>query len=173
MLNGFVYRIYYIKSNKMTILKKSFFAVLLFSVLFNFGCKSKKLVEGSGNEAKYAIDFVDSETLMPVLEQAAAEDKMVFLDFYTTWCTPCKLMEEDVFTDSGIGRYFNDNFLSMKIDAESQSGANIAGIFGVGVYPTLIFLDKKGVQVIRHEGVAYHTKLKNLADEALQNVNPN
>ncbi len=157
----------------MTILKKSFLAVLLLSVLFNFGCKSKKLVESSGNTTKYAIDFVNSETLMPVLEQAEKENKMVFLDFYTTWCTPCKLMEEDVFTDPAIGEYFNDKFLSMKIDAESQSGANIAGIFGVGVYPTLIFLDKKGVQVIRHEGVAYHTKLKSLAKDALQNADPN
>ena len=161
------------KNKKMTILKKSFIGVMLLSVLFNFGCKSKKLVEGPGNTAKYAIDFVDSETLMPVIEQAAAEDKMVFLDFYTTWCTPCKLMEEDVFTDPAIGEYFNENFLNMKIDAESQSGANIAGIFGVGVYPTLIFLDKKGVQVVRHEGVAYHTKLKKLAKEALQNSDPN
>ena len=157
----------------MTIVNKSLFAILLVSVFVNFGCKSKKLVTGGDKEEKFAIDFVDSETLMPVIERAAAEDKMVFLDFYTDWCTPCKLMEEDVFTDPAIGEYFNRNFLSMKIDAESQSGANIAGIFAVRAYPTLIFLDKNGVQKIKHEGVAYHTKLRNLAEEALRTSNPN
>ena len=154
---------------------KSFLVILLSALLLGIGCKSKKLVSGAETEvpSKYAIDFVDSERLMPVMEQAMAENKMVFLDFYTDWCTPCKLMEEDVFTDASIGKYFNENFLSMKVDAESEAGANIAGIFSVRAYPTLVFLDKNGVQVVRHEGVAYHTKLKELAANALKTSNPN
>lgn len=159
----------------MTIQNKTYIAFLLSILLFGIGCKSKKLVSGTSTEptSKYTIDFVDSERLMPVMEQAMAQNKMVFLDFYTDWCTPCKLMEEDVFTDPSIGKYFNENFLSMKVNAESQAGANIAGIFSVRAYPTLVFLDKNGVQVLRHEGVAYHTKLRELAADALKSSNPN
>jgi len=157
----------------MTIPKFLVFSFLTASFVFATGCKSKQLVTGTTQEDNYSINFVESELLMPVLEQAENEDKMVFLDFYTTWCTPCKLMDEDVFTDREIGKYFNENFLSMKIDAESESGSNLAGIFEVKAYPTLIFLNKKGVSVVRQEGVAYHSALKSLAQEALRTRDPN
>lgn len=149
------------------------FSFLVAGFLFSTGCKTKQLVGGKSKANKYEIDFVDSDLLMPVLERAESENKMVFLDFYTDWCMPCKLMDEDVFTDKEIGRYFNENFLSMKIDAESEAGRNLAGIFEVRAYPTLIFLNKKGVSVVRKEGVAYHSALKSLAQEALRTRDPN
>ena len=31
------------------------------------------------------------------LAQAKAEDKLVFMDCYTSWCGPCKVMTEEVF----------------------------------------------------------------------------
>lgn len=157
----------------MTIPKFLVFSFLVAGFLLSSGCKSKQLITNSKSGNKYAIDFVDSDLLMPVLERAENEDKMVFLDFYTTWCMPCKLMDEDVFTDKELGKYFNDNFLSMKIDAESETGGNLAGIFEVRAYPTLIFLDKKGVAVVRKEGVAYHSELKSMAQQALRTGNPN
>jgi len=157
----------------MTISKFLVFSFLVASFVCSTGCKSKQLVTGTQKEDNYSINFIKSDLLMPVLEQAENEDKMVFLDFYTTWCTPCKLMDEDVFTDREIGKYFNENFLSMKIDAESEAGSNLAGIFEVKAYPTLIFLDKKGVSVVRQEGVAYHSALKNLAQKALRTREPN
>ncbi len=157
----------------MTIPKFLTFCFLVAGFVFSTGCKSKQLVSGNAKANKYEINFVESDMLMPVLERAENEDKMVFLDFYTTWCMPCKLMDEDVFTDKEIGRYFNDNFLSMKIDAESEAGANLAGIFEVKAYPTLIFLNKKGVSVARREGVAYHSELKSMAQEALRTRNHN
>jgi len=157
----------------MTISKFLVFSFLVASFVCSTGCKSKQLVTGTQKEDNYSINFIKSDLLMPVLEQAENEDKMVFLDFYTTWCTPCKLMDEDVFTDREIGKYFNENFLSMKIDAESEAGSNLAGIFEVKAYPTLIFLNKKGVSVVRKEGVAFHSALKNMAQEALKTKNPN
>lgn len=157
----------------MTIPKFLVFSFLVAGFIFSTGCKSKQLISNNKKANKYEINFVDSELLMPVLERAENEDKMVFLDFYTDWCMPCKLMDEDVFTDKEIGRYFNENFLSMKVDAESDAGRNLAGIFEVRAYPTLIFLDKKGVSVVRKEGVAYHSELKSMAQQALRTGNPN
>ncbi len=52
-----------------------------------------------GNSKKGGVQFVNSKTLTAVLEEAEKENKLVFLDFYTSWCTPCKMMDEDVFPD--------------------------------------------------------------------------
>jgi thiol:disulfide interchange protein len=33
---------------------------------------------------------------------AAKENKLIFIDLYTTWCGPCKLMAKNTFTDARI-----------------------------------------------------------------------
>jgi thiol:disulfide interchange protein len=119
-----------------------------------------------------AINFVESERLMPVLELAEAEQKMVFLDFYTDWCLPCKLMEDEVFTDKEIGDLMNQHFLSMKVNAEGENGRNLAAIFEIKAYPTLLFLDKKGNVLVKKVGAAFHSELKELVQQAIVQ-NPN
>ena len=37
------------------------------------------------------------------IELAAKENKMVFIDFYTTWCGPCKRMSKEVFPQQEVG----------------------------------------------------------------------
>ena len=51
-----------------------------------------------------------------VMEKAVNEDKMVFVDAYTTWCGPCKKMSKQVFPDGKVGTYFNDNFINVKMN---------------------------------------------------------
>ena len=131
--------------------------------LFVFGCGSTKKVTNNVE----GVQFVQSESLTSVLEMATEKDKLVFVDFYTTWCLPCKMMDEDVFPDKGISELFNDNFVSYKVDAEKANGPNLALLYQVNVYPTLLFLDKDGNVLVRKEGSAYHTELRNLAEEAM------
>ena len=137
------------------------------------GCKSSK--DGkSGNsntqqpsKPKTLFKFDKSPTLSQLLDKAAKENKPVFVDFYTTWCTPCKMMDEDVFTDSGLAAYYNENFLNYKVDCEKDNGVNLASIFGINTYPTLIFLDEKGSVLVKHESAAYHSKMQQLGEDAL------
>ena len=112
------------------------------------------------------VQFMKSDKLMPVLEVAKAENKLVFVDFYTTWCLPCKLMDEDVFTDEEFGDYMNDNFINYKIDAEKGGGPDLALLYQVMVFPTLLFLDADGNILVRKDGAAYQTELRNLASKA-------
>ena len=37
------------------------------------------------------------------IELAAKENKMVFIDFYTTWFGPCKRMSKEVFPQQEVG----------------------------------------------------------------------
>ncbi|MEZ4948285.1 MAG: thioredoxin family protein [Saprospiraceae bacterium] len=138
--------------------------------------KPEVMVEEEIDPAKpekyLAINFVESERLMPVLDLAEAEQKMVFLDFYTDWCLPCKLMEDEVFTDKEIGDLMNQHFLSMKVNAEGENGRNLAAIFEIKAYPTLLFLDKKGNVLVKKVGAAFHTELKELVQQAIVQ-NPN
>ncbi|MEO1436811.1 MAG: thioredoxin family protein, partial [Bacteroidota bacterium] len=78
------------------------------------------------------------------LNQAATENKPIFIDFYTTWCAPCKWMDQDVFQEQSVGEFFNDSFISLKIDAEKGEGPSLAQEFNVYGYPTGVFLNSEG-----------------------------
>lgn len=74
-----------------------------------------------------------------VLQLAQKEKKMLFLDFYTDWCGPCKKLSATTFLNEEVGKYFNKNFISLKLDAEKE-GREVALQFKVSRYPTLLFL---------------------------------
>ena len=116
------------------------------------------------------VQFTKSDKLMPILADAKEQNKLVFVDFYTTWCLPCKLMDEDVFTDEDLANYMNKNFINYKVDAEDVNGANLALLYQVVAFPTLLFLDTEGTVLVRKVGAAYQTELKAMGDQALSEV---
>lgn len=72
---------------------------------------------------------------------AKAEKKMVFIDFFTEWCGPCKRMSQNIFPLKEVGDYMNSRFVCIKIDAEKGEGPELADRFKVEAYPTMIVLD--------------------------------
>ena len=152
-------------------------SLLLAAAIFSFvscGSARKSTTASAKTEAapadEYAnfyVDFMRTDKLSVALAEAEAQDKMVFIDFYTSWCLPCKLMDEDVFTDRAFGDFMNERFVSVKIDAERGNGPNLAMLYGVQAYPTLLFLDSKGRVLAKKEGAAYQTELRRMGTTAL------
>ena len=87
-------------------------------------------------------------TFEEALQKAKVEKKDVFVDFYTEWCGPCKVMSQKVFTDPEVGDYFNKHFVSYKLNAEAPGQAEVAKKYGVEAFPTMIFMNVKG-EVLR------------------------
>ncbi|MDE5611087.1 MAG: thioredoxin family protein, partial [Odoribacter sp.] len=83
------------------------------------------------------------------LELAAKERKMVFIDFYTAWCGPCKQMSKEVFPQREVGDFFNRKFVSLKVDAEKGEGKELAVKYKLRAYPTFVVLNAGGEEVYR------------------------
>ena len=79
------------------------------------------------------------------LEKTRKENKLLFVDCYTSWCGPCKMMSKQVFSLKFIGDYFKEHFVSLKIDMERGEGPELAKKYGVKAYPTMLILDPEGV----------------------------
>lgn len=79
------------------------------------------------------------------LKQAEKEGKILFIDFYTSWCGPCKKMAKEVFTLKEVGDYFNANFISTKVQCDKDDISKAIGEkYKVKGYPTLMWLKPDG-----------------------------
>ncbi len=117
--------------------------------------------------AYQGVSFVKSNSLQPLLDQAKAENKLIFLDFYTTWCLPCRVMDEEVFSLASTGAAIDKNFISYKVNAEKGNGPTLSTVFNVYAYPTLLFLDADGNILKRKDGSLSNSSFLNLAESAL------
>lgn len=81
----------------------------------------------------------------------AAKDKNlpVYIEFFATWCPPCKMLEKVTFQDQRVIKLLNDNFIAIKVDIDLES--SIASQYGVRPIPHHSILNRKGelVKVMR------------------------
>jgi thioredoxin-related protein len=101
--------------------------------------------------------------------QAKKAPKPLFVDVYTSWCGPCKMLDARTFADPKLAEYVNKHFYPVKFNAESgepvtfkgqkftnpdfnpgmvggRNGTHqltmaIANVQGRIAYPTVVYLD--------------------------------
>lgn len=112
------------------------------------------------------IDFSKS-TLQEALLEARNENKIVFVDAYTSWCGPCKKMSREVFPNREVGQFYNAHFVNLKIDMEKDEGPAVAQKYGVRSYPTLLYLDPSGEVLYRSSGYRLPHQFIELGEKAL------
>ena len=75
-----------------------------------------------GQEDQDGIHFMDNPTWQEVLKQAKEQNKMIFMDCYTVWCGPCKVLAKEIFSQKKVGDFFNAHFVNVKYDMEKGDG---------------------------------------------------
>lgn len=90
-----------------------------------------------------------------MLAQAKSENKLIFVDAFAVWCGPCKWMDKNVLTDSGVSNLYNRNFINLKSDMEKGEGIALKEKYNVRAYPTYLFINGDGEVV--HKGVGQST----------------
>lgn len=137
----------------------------IFIAITLVACGSKK---GTATVQKKGVKFIENPSSMSsVMEKANRDNKAVFIDVYADWCVPCKIMDEEIFALKPTADYMNKNFINVKVDAEKGNGPNIAALYGVYVYPTLLFVDSKGRVLERMDGSLSNSELLAMGDRAL------
>ena len=65
-----------------------------------------------------AQDAINWMTMNQALQAQEENPKKIFVDVYTTWCGPCKMMDRDTFSNPDVIDYINTNYYAVKFNAE-------------------------------------------------------
>lgn len=107
-------------------------------------------------------------TLQEALDAQEKNPKKIFVDMYTVWCGPCKMLDKNTFQNADVAAFINENFYPVKFNAEGNETINYRGkayqnptydpakakrrnsahqftrYMGVRAYPTVLFIDETG-----------------------------
>jgi thioredoxin 1 len=112
-------------------------------MIFSFVPKMKSADENVPVKSEEGIQFIESNW-SKALQEAKKQNKLIFLDAYTSWCGPCKMLKRNTFPDKAAGEFFNKHFINVAIDMEKGDGPAVAALYQVNAYPTLIIADANG-----------------------------
>ncbi|MBC9934969.1 thioredoxin fold domain-containing protein [Chitinophaga qingshengii] len=102
------------------------------------------------------IHFEHALSWKEVKAKAKKEGKFIFMDCFTTWCGPCKMMSREIFPLQVVGEFFNDKFVSVKVQMDKTpqddeavkswyaDAAAIAKEYSVMAYPTFLYFSPEG-----------------------------
>ncbi len=123
--------------------------------------------------------------------------KKIFIDAYTTWCGPCKMLDKNTFSNKDVVNYINKNYYAVKFNAEGNETINylgktfsnpnfeankrgrnsshqLSGYFGIRAYPTLLYLDEKANLITPIPGYKTPSQLelylKLIASDSYKNI---
>ncbi len=81
---------------------------------------------------------------------AKRHKKVVLIDFYTTWCGPCKRMDKTTWKDKKVIAWMKEKTIALKVDAEAD--VELAKKYDIEGYPTIVFIKPDGTEIDRLVG---------------------
>jgi thioredoxin-related protein len=130
--------------------------------------------------AETGVEWIESLNWQQIKEKAKQENKYILVDCYTTWCTPCKRMDQGVFSKKDVGDLLNDKFIAVKVqmdvtkkDPEAvkawyKDAARIGKEYFVFAYPTQLFFGPQGELVDKITGFQEKDKFISIARASLK-----
>jgi thiol-disulfide isomerase/thioredoxin len=97
----------------------------------------------------FAAPFSD-QSFEAASKEAARTGKIVLVDFYTTWCGPCKLLDKNTWTDAAVIQLLEQKTVALRIDAEKETA--LSKRYKIEAYPSVLLIKPDGTEIDRLVG---------------------
>ncbi len=121
--------------------------LILISILAWIGIQSLALAASDDKGIKFYKGSWDE-----LMREAKKQNKPFFIDFWATWCGPCKMLNATTFRDERVGEFANQHFLAYKMDVDQAENKMIAAKYQIQVLPTIVFFNAKAEEIGRFTG---------------------
>jgi thiol-disulfide isomerase/thioredoxin len=81
------------------------------------------------------------------MAEAKESRRKLIVDFWTSWCGPCKSLDEWIWTDAEVAALLKAGYVGVKLDGDLEK--DLVSRFRVQGYPTVIVLDSSGKEIQR------------------------
>jgi thioredoxin-related protein len=138
--------------------------MLIFALLSIFEAKAQK-----------SIDFIDLEntSLEDLMKLSQTTDRLILIYFTSDGCSPCLKMENQVFTDTTVHQFFNNNFICAKshirfignsmrpkdYNSLNKTQLRIREMFDIQGNPSFVVINFKG-EIVHKSRYGYKDKLQ-------------
>ena len=81
---------------------------------------------------------------------AAQTGKIVLVDFYTTWCGPCKMLDKTTWTDPAVIQLLEQKTVALRIDVDKEVA--LSKRYKIEAYPSVLLIKPDGTEIDRLVG---------------------
>jgi len=100
----------------------------------------------------YRVPWLEDVTWPEVINRAQdAPVRPILVDFYATWCRPCKMLDVMVYNEPEVIDELS-NVLTFKVDIDKPEYRALKEEFNITILPTLVWLDERGRELDRFTG---------------------
>ncbi len=135
---------------------KCFSALLILLSFFLFSCSEKP--EENSQKLVKQIDtryFIENIAKINTDSLTYIGDKPAIVDFYASWCGPCKMLSPIM---EKLSKKYEDKVYFYKIDVDKSK--DLANTLNIRAIPTLIFFKDSSSSIIIMEGFMSETELE-------------
>ncbi len=144
-----------------TVLKSLFLGIVLFA----------SSISVSAEIPANADDYFFNGELAEAKQIAQSEGKLLMVDFYASWCLPCKWMDQTTFNDRRVSQLLQQNYVAVKVDIDKKDGFNLKNKFDVQFLPTILIFSSEGDLLERLEETMPPAKMLKVLESHNADIN--
>ena len=78
------------------------------------------------------------------------KSKKIYINFFSDWCSYCRMMNEKTFKDKDVISYLNDNYIAIRVNSEKEP--ELANQYKVNGLPSNWFVTEEGEPIGNQPG---------------------